>query len=55
MELGVVEQQCRARWRFWKEGAPVTEAARRYGLARQTVHACCAAMPLDNPGLESHN
>ena len=37
VELGVVEQRYRAVLEVL-EGAPVTEVARRYGVARQTVH-----------------
>jgi transposase InsO family protein len=37
-ELGVVEQRYRAVLEVLEEGAPVTEVARRYGVARQTVH-----------------
>ena len=36
--LGVVEQRYRAVLEVLEEGAPVTEVARRYGVARQTVH-----------------
>jgi transposase InsO family protein len=38
VELGVVEQRYRAVLEVLQEGAPVTEVARRYGVARQTVH-----------------
>jgi transposase len=38
MELGVVEQRYRAVLEVLEDGAPVTEVARRYGVARQTVH-----------------
>ena len=38
VELGVVEQRYRAVLEVLDEGAPVTEVARRYGVARQTVH-----------------
>jgi transposase len=38
VELGVVEQRYRAVLEVLEEGAPVTEVARRYGVARQTVH-----------------
>ena len=39
VELGVVEQQrYRAVMEVLDEGTPVTEVARRYGVARQTVH-----------------
>ncbi len=37
VELGVVEQRYRAVMEVL-EGAPVTEVARRYGVARQTLH-----------------
>jgi transposase InsO family protein len=37
-ELGVVEQRYRAVLEVLEEGASVTEVARRYGVARQTVH-----------------
>jgi transposase-like protein len=38
VELGVVEQGYRAVLEVLQEGAPVTEVARRYGVARQRVH-----------------
>ena len=38
MELGAVEQRYRAVLEVLEEGASVTEAARRYGVVRQTVH-----------------
>jgi transposase-like protein len=38
VELGVVEQRYRAVLEVLGDGAPVTEVARRYGVARQTVH-----------------
>jgi transposase InsO family protein len=38
VELGVVEQRYRAVLEVLEEGAAVTEVARRYGVARQTVH-----------------
>jgi hypothetical protein len=37
VELGVMEQRYRAVLEVL-EGAPVTKVARRYGVARQTVH-----------------
>ena len=37
-ELGVVEQRYRAVLEVLEEGLPVTEVARRHGVARQTVH-----------------
>ena len=37
-ELGVVEQRYRAVLEVVEEGLPVTEVARRHGVARQTVH-----------------
>jgi transposase InsO family protein len=37
-ELGVAEQRYRAVLEVLEEGLPVTEVARRYGVARQTVH-----------------
>jgi len=37
VELGVVEQRYRAVLEVLEEGLPVTEVARRYGVARQTV------------------
>jgi transposase InsO family protein len=39
VELGVVEQRYRAVLEVLDEGASVTDVARRYGVARQTVHA----------------
>jgi transposase InsO family protein len=38
VELGVVEQRYRAVLEVLEDGAPVTVVARRYGVARQTVH-----------------
>jgi transposase InsO family protein len=38
VELGVVEQRYRAVLEVIEEGTPVVEVARRYGVARQTVH-----------------
>jgi transposase InsO family protein len=38
VELGVTEQRYRAVLEVLEEGAAVTEVARRYGVARQTVH-----------------
>ena len=38
VKLGVVEQRYRAVLEVLEEGTPVTEVARRYGVARQTVH-----------------
>jgi transposase InsO family protein len=38
VELGVVEQRYRAVLDVLEDGASVTDAARRYGVARQTVH-----------------
>jgi transposase InsO family protein len=38
VELGVVEQRYRAVLEVLEEGVPVTVVARRYGVARQTVH-----------------
>jgi transposase InsO family protein len=38
VELGVVEQRYRAVLEVMEEGLPVTEVARRHGVARQTVH-----------------
>jgi hypothetical protein len=39
VELGVAEQRYRAVLEVLDEGASVTDVARRYGVARQTVHA----------------
>jgi transposase len=38
VELGMVEQRYRAVREVLDEGASVTDVARRYGVARQTVH-----------------
>jgi transposase-like protein len=38
-ELGAVEQRYRAVLEVLEDGVAVTEVARRYGVARQTVHA----------------
>jgi transposase InsO family protein len=42
VELGVMEQRYRAVLEVLEEGTPVVEVARRYGVARQTVHAWLA-------------
>jgi transposase-like protein len=39
VELGVAGQRYRAVLEVLEEGASVTDVARRYGMARQTVHA----------------
>jgi hypothetical protein len=46
VELGVTEQRYRAVLEVLEEGASVTEVARRYGVARQTVHQWLAGMPM---------
>ncbi len=38
VELGLVEQRYRAVLEVLNDGASVTDVARRYGVARQTVH-----------------
>jgi transposase len=38
VELGLVEQRFQAVLEVIQDGASVTEVARRYGVARQTVH-----------------
>jgi transposase-like protein len=38
VELGLVEQRFHAVLEVLNEGATVTDVARRYGVARQTVH-----------------
>ena len=38
VELGLVEQRYQAVLEVLVDGAPVTDVARRYGVARQTVH-----------------
>ena len=38
VELGLVEQRYQAVLEVLNDGAPVTDVARRYGVARQTVH-----------------
>ncbi len=38
VELGLVEQRYQAVLEVLTDGAPVTDVARRYGVARQTVH-----------------
>jgi transposase InsO family protein len=47
VELGVVEQRYRAVLEVLEEGVPVTEVARRYGVARQTVHEWLARYASD--------
>jgi transposase InsO family protein len=47
VELGVVEQRYRAVLEVLEEGTPVTEVARRYGVARQTVHEWLARYASD--------
>ena len=37
-ELGLVEQRLRAVLEVLNDNATVTDVARRYGVARQTVH-----------------
>jgi len=39
VELGLVEQRYRAVLEILNDGATVVEVARRYGVARQTLHA----------------
>ena len=39
VELGLVEQRYRAVLEVLNDGATVVEVARRYGVARQTLHA----------------
>ena len=39
VELGLVEQRYRAVLEVLDDGATVVDVARRYGVARQTVHA----------------
>jgi hypothetical protein len=46
VELGVVEQRYRAVLEVLDEGVPVTVVARRYGVARQTVHGGWSGMPM---------
>jgi transposase-like protein len=38
VELGLVEQRYQAVLEVLNDGASVTDVARRYGVARQTVH-----------------
>jgi hypothetical protein len=38
VELGLVQQRYRAVLEVLDDGAPVVDVARRYGVARQTVH-----------------
>ena len=47
VELGVVEQRYRAVLEVLEEGTPVIEVARRYGVARQTVHEWLARYASD--------
>jgi hypothetical protein len=37
-EVGVVEQRDQAAREVFKDGAPVTDATRRNGVSRQTLH-----------------
>ena len=46
-ELGAVEQRYRAVLEVLEEGVSVTEVARRYGVARQTVHEWLARYAAD--------
>lgn len=48
VELGVVEQGYRVVLEVLQEGAPVTEVARRYGVARQRVHEWLARFGRDS-------
>jgi transposase-like protein len=47
VELGVTEQRYRAVLGVLEEGTPVVEVARRYGVARQTVHQWLARYASD--------
>ncbi len=38
VELGLVEQRYQAVLEVLNDGASITDVARRYGVARQTVH-----------------
>ena len=51
VELGVVEQRYKAVLEVLNDGATVTDVARRYGVARQTVHAGCAVRDAGLAGL----
>jgi transposase InsO family protein len=47
VELGLVEQRCRAVLEVLRDGATVTDVARRYGVARQTVHVWLRAYAVE--------
>jgi transposase InsO family protein len=50
VELGAVEQRYRAVLEVLEEGVSVTEVARRYGVARQTVHTWLRRYAADGLG-----
>jgi transposase InsO family protein len=50
VELGLVEQRYQAVLEVLNDGAPVTDVARRYGVARQTVHGWLRAYASDGLG-----
>ena len=53
---GVVEQRHAAVLEVLRDGVPVTEVARRYGVARQTVHRWLRAYAAEGlPGLEDRS
>ncbi len=47
VELGLVEQRYQAVLEVLNDGATVTDVARRYGVARQTVHGWLRAYAAD--------
>src|SRR4051812_1255098 len=50
VELGLVEQRYQAVLEVLNEGASVTDVARRYGVARQTVHGWLKTYALEGLG-----
>ena len=50
VELGLVEQRYQAVLEVLNDGASVTDVARRYGVARQTVHVWLGAYAADGLG-----
>ena len=50
VELGLVEQRYQAVLEVLSDGATVTDVARRYGVARQTVHEWLRRYAAAGPG-----
>ena len=50
VELNLVEQRYRAVLEVLNDGASVTDVARRFGVARQTVHVWLRRYAAEGPG-----